>query len=110
MGVYTERDLEELALLYEHFTHENGNKDAHASNLRACLTDDTSFENGIQIGIAIGTILAALRYWLDHSHEMHEDERKIKIVEKIKDGFFGDFTYQGLVDALNNLADNKIVL
>jgi len=104
----TDRSFEDLALLYEHFLNENGNRDAHASDFRGCLPEDYSFENGKRIGFVLGQLHAALRYWLDHTHGNAEET---KIVKELNDDIMASHaTYQSITEALDILAEKHFAL
>lgn len=107
MPVKSERNLDDLALIFEHFVRDNGNGDVHASNFRGCLTEDTTFDNGIKIGIVWAYVHSALKY-LQISGKLTDG--KLEEVAVAIDKLFYNRSFQGVVDALNYLADKCIAV
>lgn len=101
-GVESERDLDELALVFEHFVRKYGNKDVHASIFRACGTKDFSFENGFRLGMVHGYLHSALKMLLN---DQTLNEERIKHAKEALEKLLEERSYQNIVDSLNLIED-----
>ena len=102
----TKRTLDELALTFEHFVNDNGNKDVHADLFRHCLTDDETFDNAFRLGMVYGYIHSALKMLIEKK-ELPKD--RLEVAVTANDYLESNRSYQGIVDTLNKLMDSHII-
>lgn len=105
MSINSNRDLNRLALAFEHLVQDYGNKTVRADTFRACSTEDDTFANGIRIGATYAYTDTALQQMLEKSNTGNN----LKVIEKAVEILSEERSFQSVVNALNYLLDKKII-